>query len=87
MAHARRKFVELHVTGKSQIAGQAVEYIKQLYKVEHDARDLAPDERQRLRQDHSKPITEALHAWMQAQRLKVPDGTAIANALDYSLKR
>lgn len=87
LAHARRKFVELHVAGKSQIAGQAVEYIKQLYKVEHEARDLKAEERQQLRQDHSKPIADALHDWMQTQRLKVPEGTAIANALDYSLKR
>lgn len=87
LAHARRKYVELHVAGKSQIAGQAVEYIKQLYKVEHEARDLTADERQRLRQDRSKPIAEALHEWMRTQRLKVPEGTAIASALDYSLKR
>ncbi len=87
LAHARRKFVELHIAGKSQIAGQAVEYIKQLYKVEHEARDLTADERQRLRQDRSQPIAEALYNWMQTQRLKVPEGTAIANALDYSLKR
>jgi len=87
LAHARRKFVELHVAGKSQIAGQAVEYIKQLYRVEHEARDLTAHERQQLRQDRSKPIAEALHEWMRAQRLRVPDGTKIANALDYSLKR
>lgn len=87
LAHARRKFVELHVAGKSQIAGQAVEYIKQLYRVEHETRDLTAHERQRLRQDRSKPIAEALHEWMRTQRLKVPEGTKIANALDYSLKR
>ncbi len=87
LAHARRKFIELHVTGKSQIAGQAVEYIKQLYKVEHEARDLETEERRQQRQDHAKPIADALHDWMLIQRLQVPEGTAIANALDYSLKR
>lgn len=34
MAHARRKFVDLHVAGKSQIAEQAIELIAQLYQVE-----------------------------------------------------
>jgi hypothetical protein len=87
MAHARRKFVELHVAGKSQIAGQAVEYIKQLYEVEREARSLGSAERQALRQEHARPIADALHHWMQAQRLKIPNGTATANALDYSLKR
>ena len=35
----------------------------------------------------SKPIADALHAWMLAQRERVPDGSATAKALDYSLKR
>ncbi|WP_255611983.1 IS66 family transposase, partial [Marinobacterium arenosum] len=87
MAHARRKFVELHVAGKSQIAGQAVEYIKQLYQIEREAQSLTVADRQALRQARSKPIAEALHEWMRAHRLKVPDGSATASALDYSLKR
>ena len=39
MAHARRKFVELHVAGRSQIAGEAVKLIRQLYRVEQDVRE------------------------------------------------
>jgi len=33
------------------------------------------------------PILKALHTWMLAQRDLVPDGSATAKALDYSLKR
>jgi len=33
------------------------------------------------------PIIDALHTWMIAQRQLVPEGSAIAKALDYSLKR
>ena len=87
MAHARRKFVELEVTGKSQIAAQAVDYLGQLYEVEREARSLTAEARQVLRQTRSKPILDGLHQWMQANRLKIPDGTASAKALDYSLKR
>ena len=36
MAHARRKFVELHTANKSSIAGTALELIRQLYQVERD---------------------------------------------------
>ncbi|CAM5316997.1 Transposase OS=Eoetvoesiella caeni OX=645616 GN=DFR37_1296 PE=4 SV=1 [Eoetvoesiella caeni] len=32
-------------------------------------------------------MADALHAWMRAQRERVPDGSATAKALDYSLKR
>lgn len=87
MAHARRKFVDLHVAGKSQIAGQAIELIGQLYQVERDAQSLSVEERQQLRDTRARPIADALHRWMLAHREKVPNGSAIAKALDYSLKR
>lgn len=87
MAHARRKFVDLHVAGKSQIAGQTIELIGQLYQVEREAQSLRAEERQRLRETRARPIADALHRWMLAHREKVPNGSATAKALDYSLKR
>jgi len=87
MAHARRKFFDLHVSSKSQIAGQACAYISQLYDVERDARHLEPGERLQRRQVHSKPLADAFHQWMLLQRQKITDGSATAKALDYSLKR
>lgn len=87
MAHARRKFYDLHVANKSQLAEQALRHIGQLYDIEREVRDLLPDERQRIRQEKAKPIADALHSWMLAQRQLVHEGTAIAKALDYSLKR
>ena len=87
MAHARRKFFDLHVAAKSQIAGQACTYISQLYDVERDARHLLPAERLQIRQRQSKPLAEAFKQWMLLQRQKITDGTATAKALDYSLKR
>lgn len=89
MAHARRKFVELHVSGKSQLAGEAVQLIQQLYAIEQQSREarLNADQRLQLRQQRSKPVADTLYAWMLAQRQKVPGNTATAKALDYSLKR
>ncbi|SFU81870.1 Transposase IS66 family protein [Halomonas korlensis] len=86
MAHVRRKFVDLHVACKSQIAGQAIELIGQLYQVEREAQSLSAEERQRLRETRAGPIADALHSWMLANREKVPNGSATAKALDYSLK-
>ncbi|XUK68296.1 hypothetical protein ABMA08_18090 [Pseudomonas yamanorum] len=43
MAHARRKFFELHAPNKSQIAEQALCYIQLLYEIESKVRDLEPD--------------------------------------------
>ncbi|MHB8949875.1 MAG: IS66 family transposase, partial [Rhodoferax sp.] len=64
MAHSRRKFFDLHVSSKSQIAGQACAYISQLYDVERDARHLSADERLQIRQRQSKPLACAFKEWM-----------------------
>ena len=87
MAHSRRKFFDLHVSSKSQIAGQACTYISQLYDVERDARHLNATERLQIRQARSKPLADAFKEWMLLQRQKITDGSATAKALDYTLKR
>lgn len=87
MAHARRKFVELHAANKSQIAGQAIELIGQLYGVERDIHGKDAETRLQQRRTRSAPIADALHGWLVAHRAKVPDGSATAKAIDYSLNR
>lgn len=87
MAHARRKFFELHASSKSQLAEQALQYIGQLYDIERQVKDLPADDRRRIRQEQARPLADTLHQWMLAQRQRVPEGSATAKALDYSLKR
>lgn len=87
MAHARRKFYDLHQANQSTLAAQALEYIKHLYEVERQTKDLPPDKRQAIRAVKARPLADALHQWMLAHRTKVPDGSGTARALDYSLKR
>lgn len=48
---------------------------------------MSAEQRLQRRQEHAKPILDALHHWMIEQRQLVPEGSAIAKALDYSLKR
>lgn len=86
-AHARRKFFELHANHSSQVAGQALPFFSVLYDIERDAAALNTDERYRLRQSRAKPVCDALHEWMITQRKLVSEGSALAKALDYSLKR
>ncbi|AQU98816.1 hypothetical protein KPGSU103_P20580 (plasmid) [Klebsiella pneumoniae] len=87
MAHARRKFYDLHEANKSELAAKALEYIGGLYEIERETKDLPPDMRREIRQTKAKPLADALHQWMLAHRQKVPDGSGTAKALDYSLKR
>jgi transposase len=87
MAHARRKFVELHVANKSDIAATAIEFIGQLYGIEREVKNLPPEQRLHERRTRAAPIAQALRDWLIAQRTKVTDGTATAKAIDYSLNR
>jgi transposase len=87
MAHARRKFYDLHVSSKSQLAERALTFFTALYEVEREAHDLDTAQRRQLRQDRARPIAAALHAWLLEHRSKVPPGSAITKAIDYSLKR
>jgi transposase len=87
LAHARRKFHELWVNHQSSVGEQALKFFIQLYEVEREVRDLPPDERKRRRQEHSRQVADALHLWLTQQRQKVPEESATAKAIDYSLKR
>lgn len=87
MAHARRKFFDLYSANISQPAEQALHLISGLYEVERQARDMSDGDRWRIRQEMTVPILKKLHDWMLAQRDLVPNGSATAKALDYSLKR
>jgi transposase len=87
MAHARRKFVELHLANKSTLAATAIDMMGELYGIEREVKLLPPDERLRERRTRAAPIAQALHAWLVEFRAKVPNGTATAKAMDYSLHR
>jgi len=87
MAHARRKFHDLWIHHASPLAEQALKFFMKLYEVEREVRELGADERQAIRLEKTKPIADALQQWLTQQRQKVPDGSATAKAIDYSLNR
>jgi hypothetical protein len=87
LAHARRKFHELWVNHQSTLAEGALKLFGTLYDIERQAKDLPREERLRMRQANARPAADLLQAWLIANRQKVPDGSATARAIDYSLKR
>jgi len=87
LAHARRKFHELWANYKSSLAAEALTLLGQLYDVERGLQELDAHERRQQRQLHAQPVADLLHAWLLAQRQKVPSGSATARAIDYSLGR
>nr|WP_309958148.1 IS66 family transposase [Variovorax sp. 3319] len=87
LAHARRKFHELWIAHASQVGEQALKFFGELYDIERAVGELATADRKRVRQERSRKVADAMHQWLTAQRQRVPEGSATAKAIDYSLKR
>jgi transposase len=86
-AHARRKFFDLHKANKSEIALDALKRIAALYAIEQQAREMNPDDRRAHRQQHARPLVDALFEWLTKLRPTIAGNSGTANAIDYSLKR
>ncbi len=86
-AHARREFFDLARLQKAPIAIEAVERIDALFAIEREINGKSPAERVRVRNEHSRPLVEALETWLRAQRRKLSASSAVAQAIQYSLNR
>ena len=82
-----RKSHELWANHGSPIGEQALKFFGELYAVEREVAKLEPEDRRRIRQERSRKVADALQQWLAGQRQRVPDGSATARAIDYSLKR
>ena len=97
MAHARRKFHELHVTGQSLISIEVLELFQSLYAVEREIderfeKNQTPLPRdaqivRQVRQEKAKPVADKLYAWLQQKRLGTTKNASITKAIEYCLKR
>jgi transposase len=87
LAHVRRKFFELHAANKSLVAAEALAAIARLYQIERQATGLSAPDRQALRMTEAKPVLDAWRVWLIETRLKVPDSSGTAKAIDYALRR
>ena len=86
-AHVRRKFFDLHQGHASPVAKEALERIAQLYGIEKEIRGRSPDERREVRQARSRPLLEAMHAWLKATMSKLSKKSELAKAIHYALER
>ena len=87
LAHARRKFFDLHAANQHPTAADALDRIAELYHIENTAKDYTIEQRAQCRQEQALPRLEAMHAWLLLTRQKTADGSSLAKAIDYSLKR
>ena len=87
LAHVRRKFFDLHKANGSLIAKEALGRIAALYGIEKKIRRQPPDIKRRVRQEHAKPLFDALQAWLPIQLNKIPAKSALAGAIRYGITR
>jgi transposase len=91
--HARRNFYELSQTagsipgGAPGIAEEALRRYAALYAIEADIRGCPAETRQRVRQEHSRPLMDAFEAWLKEQLALVSGGSGLAKAIRYTLAR
>ena len=86
-SHGRRHFFELADLRKAPLAVEAVRRIDELFAIERRINGLAADDRLAARQHESRPIVADLEQWMRAERARLSRHAAIAQAIDYMLKR
>jgi len=87
LAHARRKFFDLHQANQSPMAWEALQRISQLYAIEAEGKALSIEARQQLRAEKSQPLLTDFLAWLIKTRVGIAQGGASAKAIDYTLKR
>ena len=93
-SHARRKFFELaDIKGNarkgkpahdiSPVALEAVTRIDVVFDIERGINGLTAAERHAIRQRLSRPLVEALHDWLRAERDRMSKHNPVAKAINY----
>lgn len=86
-AHARRKYVDIiKNTKKTGVARTIVDYIKELYYIEKEARALSHPDRKTLRQERALKILTELHEYLLDKYPKTPPKSPLGKAMAYNIK-
>ena len=87
MAHVRRKFFDAFKGGHEE-AKIALDYILDLYHVEHDAREMGKirtPEHLAMRKARSGPVMEHFHEWLLCNEGKYPPKGGMGGVVRYAL--
>ena len=89
LAHGRRQFVEV-VTNFPEECRHVLESLGAVYHNDAQAREqrMSPEERLRFHQEHSRPVMDKLHGWMEAQLSghKTEPNSGLGKAIQYMLR-
>ena len=89
LAHGRRQFVEVAENFPDECR-YVLEMLGQVYGHDAEARErgLTPEERLRFHQEHSRPVMDKLHDWLEAQfaERKTEPNSGLGKAITYLLR-
>jgi transposase len=89
LAHGRRQFVEVAQNFPDECR-YVLETLGKVYGYDAEARErrLSPEERWRFHQEHSQPLMDKLHAWLDAQfaERKTEPNSGLGKAITYLLR-
>ena len=86
-SHVRRQFYELATPGPAPIAAEALTRIAALYRIEDEIRGRSAEQRRSVRQQRTKPLIEALEAWLRDKLQIISQKSTLADAIRYALSR
>ena len=87
MAHARRKFHDIHEVHPSPITTEALDRIGALYGIEREIRGQTVEQRKEIRQARAKPLLDQLHRWLEQKLTTLSTKSDTAAAIRYALSR
>jgi transposase len=85
-AHCRRYFY--NARGSDPVRShQVLGWVRQLYDIEHDAKESTADDRWALRQEKAKPILDDIKEWLDAQQGRILPKSPIGEAVQYAFNQ
>ncbi|MBS0642393.1 MAG: transposase, partial [Proteobacteria bacterium] len=83
----RRQFFDVHAETQSPLAGEALQRIAALYRIEAMLRGQPAAARLAGRQVHGTPLFADLRRWMETSLARVSSKSGLAGAIRYALSR
>ena len=84
--HMRRAFFQFHASTKSPLAAEVLKRVAARYAIEAEIRGQPAEQRQRVRQDRSRPLVEELHDWLRIHIDRVSGASDLAKAMRYAIR-
>ena len=84
--HTRRKFDEA-ASSRPQEATEVMARIAQLYKIEAECKEMAPEQRREVRKQRSRPILDGIFKRIEKLKANTLPSEPLRKAIDYALNQ